>query len=149
MRLRAHRRRGFALLEAVLVTSIFLMLVFGMLDLGLGVFRRNTLSQAARQLARQAVVHGSLSNSPWGTSTYGPVAASDTNAIATTLQPYLVGMNPADVTVTVAWPDGGNEPDQDRRVRVTLSTTYQPTMGFIFGSQTLTLTAVSTMYIAH
>jgi Flp pilus assembly protein TadG len=154
MRLRPEnrKRRGTSLVETALVMVVFLTLILGTLDLGLGVFRNNTLSQAARQLARQAVVHGSLSQevtTPWGPSTYGPVAANDTGAIATALQPYLVGMDPANVTVTVTWLDGGNAPDQDQRVRVTLSVPYQPMMTFIFGNPTYTLTATSTMYIAH
>jgi Flp pilus assembly protein TadG len=151
MRLRPEnrKRRGTSLVETTLVIVVFLTLILGTLDLCLGVFRNNTLSQAARQLARQAVVHGSLSSSPWGPTAYGPVPANDTGAIATTLQPYLVGMDPANVTVTVAWPDGDNAPDQHSRVRVTLSTPYQPMMTFLFGNPTYTLTTTSTMNIAH
>jgi Flp pilus assembly protein TadG len=151
MRLRPEnrKRRGTSLVETSLVIVVFLTLILGTLDLGLGVLRNNALSQAARQMARQAVVHGSLSSSPWGPGAYGPVAASDTGAIATALQPYLIGMDPANVTVTVTWPDGGNAPDQGNRVRVALSTPYQPMMTFLFGNPTYTLTATSTMAIAH
>ena len=151
MRLRPEnrKRRGTSLVETSLVIVVFLTVILGTLDLCLGVFRNNTLSQAARQLARQAVVHGSLSSSPWGPTAYGPVAANDSGAITTALQPYLVGMDPADVTVTVTWPDGGNAPDQGCRVQVALSTPYRPTMTFLFGNPTYTLTATSTMPIAH
>jgi Flp pilus assembly protein TadG len=151
MRLRPawRKRRGTTLPEAALVTTVFLTLCLGMLDLSLGIFHYNTLSQAARQLSRQAAVHGSYSSSPWGTTTYGPVAASDTGTIASTVRSYLVGMDPSAVTVTVSWPDSSNAPDQDSRVQVTLSTSYTPMLTFIFGSPSLTLSATSTVRIAH
>jgi Flp pilus assembly protein TadG len=151
MRLRPEKRKrpGASLVETALVMVVFLTLLLGMLDLGLGVFRNNILSQAARQTARQAVVHGSLSSVPWGPSTYGPVTADDNGAIATALRPYLVGLDPSTVTVQVAWPDGGNAPDQDCRVRVTVSTPYRPMMTFVFGNPTYTLSATSTMPVAH
>ena len=58
-------------------------------------------------------------------------------------------MDPSTVTVQVTWPDSGNAPDQNCRARVTVSVPYQPTLAFIFGNMTYTLTATSTMYIAH
>ena len=39
--------------------------------------------------------------------------------------------------------------DVDDRVRVSISTDYQPMMAFIFGNPTFTLQATSTMQIAH
>ena len=60
-----------ALCEAALTLFMFITLVLGMLDLGLWVFRYHTLAQTARQLARLAIVHGSLADrlSRWGPET--------------------------------------------------------------------------------
>ena len=47
--LETKKRRGAALVEAAIITSLFLTLVFGMLDLGLILFRMHVASEAARQ----------------------------------------------------------------------------------------------------
>src|SRR5438552_3651889 len=66
-----RRRRGASALEAALTLSILITLVLGMLDLGLWVARQQMLAHAARQIARQAVVHGSLADKlgKWGPTT--------------------------------------------------------------------------------
>jgi Flp pilus assembly protein TadG len=54
-----HRRkhgRGQSLVEFGLVLPIFLLLVFGIIDLGRAVFAYSTLNSAAREAARIAVV---------------------------------------------------------------------------------------------
>ncbi len=50
------RGRGQALVEFALVLPIIVLLVLGLLDLGRAVFSYNTLSQAARQATRTAMV---------------------------------------------------------------------------------------------
>jgi len=75
---------------------------------------------------------------------------SDSNSkssdyIANAIRPYLAGI-PGDVTVTVQWMNGNN--NVERGVQVTLSTTWQPTMLFLFGN-TINLRASSRMPIAH
>jgi hypothetical protein len=135
-----------------MVMTAFLTLVLGAIDLGTAVFRQHVLTQAARQGARAAIVHGSLApaswkGGPWGTTTYGPVAASTSSPQAQAVASYLGGMNPADVQVTMTWLDSSNVAES--RVTVTLTTTWTPLMGFIFGSPSTTLTGASTMQIAH
>ncbi|HEX9092432.1 MAG TPA: TadE/TadG family type IV pilus assembly protein [Coriobacteriia bacterium] len=51
---RSPRVRGQGLVEFALVLPIFLLLLFGLLDMGRGVYSNNTLSQAAREAARLA-----------------------------------------------------------------------------------------------
>jgi Flp pilus assembly protein TadG len=140
------------MVEAALIVTVFLALVTGTIDLAVGVFRQHVLTHAARQGVRQAIVHGELAPSSWkggkwGPTTYGPVAANDSNPKAQAIAPYLAGMDPANVQVTMTWPDGNNEVES--RVTVTLTTTWTPVMGFVFGSRTVTLSASSTMRIAH
>ena len=58
---RIHRRtrgsRGQALVEFSLVIPIFLLLLIALFDLGRGVFAYNTLTNAAREGARMAIVN--------------------------------------------------------------------------------------------
>jgi Flp pilus assembly protein TadG len=142
------RRRGAAMAEAAIVLSVFLTLVIGTIDLGLGVFYQQVVSHAARQGVRQAIVHGK--NAPPKMTAWGPApysAAGDSgDAIPTAIRPYLSGLNPSNVTVQVNWIDGDN--DLEKRVRVTVSTTWTPMLLGLLGGQK-TLTASSTMPIAH
>lgn len=160
VRRRRGVRRGATIVEMAIVLLTFLTFVLGMLDLALGVARYNSLAHAARQGARQAIVHGSMANrlGAWGPAAAGPFAlgasppsivlpSTDARDIAAFIQPTLVHFNPAEVTVAVSWPDGGNQFGQP--VRVTLSAPFRPMMTFIFGNPTITLTAESTMIIAH
>ena len=66
--------------------------------------------------------------------------------IATAINPYLAGLDPAQVDIQVQWIDGSNEIES--RVRVTISTTWTPFMLALLGGQK-TLSASSTMPIAH
>src|SRR5437867_11102723 len=117
------RRSGAAVVEATIVLGIFFTLVFGMLDLGLGLFRQNLLSEAARQGARQAAVHGSLAPSSWNGGPWGP-ATIDTTADATGVplvdaaRPFLVGFDLAQTHIKAEWIDGSNGVED--RVRVTV-----------------------------
>jgi len=141
-------RRGTSMVEMAIVLPVFLVLVFGMLDLAAGVFRYNMLAQAARQGVRQAIVHGSLADrlGPWGPAAYSSTGA-DGHAIADVVRPSLATLDPAEVTLETEWLDGNNELNQP--VRVTVSAPYQPMMTFIFGNPSITLRATSTMPIAH
>ena len=154
-------RRGAALVEAAITLSAFLILVLGMLDLGIGVLRYNTIAEAARTGARAAIVHGSLATqelSPWDDT-----AAK--NEITTLITPLLnaVGIPVTSDTVAVLHTDrsvanGGdantttNDPGISTAgdtVTVTVGAPFTPLMTFIFGGSTITLTAKTTMVIAH
>ena len=137
------------MLETALVLMVFLTLVLGMVDLGIGVFRHHQVAQAARQGARRAIVHGSLADrlGPWGPDAYAAPAAEDDHPIAAVIRPSLVGMDLDEVAIEVTWPDGGNQ--MQDRVRVLVTAPYRPVITFIFGNPTITLRGESTMYIAH
>jgi Flp pilus assembly protein TadG len=53
----AHRSHGQALVEFALVIPIFLLLLVALFDLGRAVFSYNTLTNAAREGARMAIVN--------------------------------------------------------------------------------------------
>jgi Flp pilus assembly protein TadG len=142
-------RRGAVLVEGAIVLTVFLFLILGTLDLGLATFRYNSLSQAARQGARQAAVHGALATSAmgnWGPTSYSGTA-DDGSVYAQAVSPMLAGFNLSNVSITVQWIDGGNAVQQ--RVQYTVSTTYTPTITSLFSNISYTQSAASTMPIAH
>ena len=153
IRLRAHSRRhcrrGAAMLETAISLLAFLILLFGMLDIGVAVIRHHLLTHAANAVCRQVIVHGSLATKlgVWGPGSYSGTASSAT-PISTTAANHLAGLDTSQVTVRVDWIDGGND-RRDQRVRVILSMPYQPIATFIFGNPRFTLSATAVMPIAH
>jgi Flp pilus assembly protein TadG len=143
-----RRRRGASLAEGTLVLMLFFTLVMGMIDLGIMTTRSQSLAQAARSGAREAIVRGEFADvlGHQGPTAYSG-AASDSNPIAVAVRRQLLAMNPANVRVNVTWPDGNNH--FGSRVRVTAAADFTPMMTFIFGSPTWTLTGSSEMHIAH
>jgi hypothetical protein len=136
------------MVEFAVVVLVFVTLVLGMLDLGYGVFQYHIVAEAARQGARQAIVHGGLADrlGPWGPASYSG-AGSDTHPLAEAVRPYLVGLDPNEVTIEAVWLDGGN--GLDERVQITVGTPFRPIMTFIFNDPAFNLEATSTMRIAH
>src|SRR5437870_2687181 len=56
--------RGEALVEFALALTVFLMTVFGTMELGIGIFRYNMLSDLAQEGARWAAVRGARTTDP-------------------------------------------------------------------------------------
>lgn len=142
-------RRGVAIVEAALVLGVFLTILLGGLDLAIAVLRNNTVSEAARRLARAAIVHGESSASihtPWGPVAFAGTADEDT-VFADAIRDILVVVDPADVQIQVDWPDGGNAIGD--RVEVVVWTEYEPLIPSLFGADPYTLQATSTMRIEH
>jgi Flp pilus assembly protein TadG len=136
------------LAEGAIVVTVFLVLVFGTIDIGIAVFRHSTISNAARQGARTAAVHGALANQKgvWGTAT-ATVAATANDPKADCVRPLLGGCNLSATNITMEWPQNSNA--ITKPVRVTVTTGFNPIMTFIFGNPTFTLSASSTMPISH
>jgi hypothetical protein len=130
--------------------SVFVTLMLGAVDLGYGVFRHHILAHAARQLTRQAIVHGALAER---TGVWGPESistkASQTGPIPDAIAASLVGWDLDEVEIQVEWMDAGNDARLGHRVRVAMTAPYRPIMTFIFGNPSITLTATSTMAVAH
>jgi Flp pilus assembly protein TadG len=145
--LKAARRRGAAMIETAFILIPLLILTVGLLDFAVGVYRYHILSEAARQLARNAIVHGQFADrlGQWGPATYTG-AANTSNTIANTVRPYLVGIDPAAVSITLEWPETTNE--VEKSVRTTLTTAFHPLFTSWFGSS-IALRAQSEMKIAH
>lgn len=56
--------RGQAMVELALVLPLFLMLLFGIIVLGIGVFYQQQITNAAREAARYASIHSATSRCP-------------------------------------------------------------------------------------
>ncbi len=142
-------RRGAAAVEGAVVIGVFLVVLFGMLDVGMAVLRQNTLSEGVRRLARAAIVHGSIArdtSTAWGPATLSGLA-SDGSGPAATIQPILIAMDASRVTFMLEWLDGDTQPDH--RVRATLTYEHVPMVPLILGTAPINLSASSTMRIAH
>src|SRR6185503_7377339 len=85
--LRRHdRSRGQALVELALALPVLLLIFMGLFDFGRAVFAYNSLSNAAREGARVAIVDQTVTGGV-------PIGATEASNQATGL-----GLNPADVT---------------------------------------------------
>lgn len=147
--LESHARRGATLVESSFVLGVLLTVLFGMFDVGLAVMRQNTLTEAARLLARSAIVHGALASpqsNRWGSGTIQTTGA-DGSPPAAVVRPLLLTMDPSAVNLGLRWLDDDNQPGH--RVVATLSYQHQPMIPFILGSGPINLSATSTMRISH
>ena len=55
--MKRHRSRGQSLVEFALVLPVFLLILMGIVDFGMAVYKFNGVSQAAREIARVTSVH--------------------------------------------------------------------------------------------
>jgi len=153
MRRPRRHRRGATVLEMSLILMAFLVLTMGMLDLGVGVFRYHILAQAARHVARRAIVHGDMATvlGTWGPATIDVTGNSTgvplVDGSRDGVKPMLVGCDLAQTHIHVAWSSGSNS--FDAPVKVTVTAPYHPIMLFIFPNKTITLSASTTMQVAH
>jgi len=142
------RRHGVAAVEAAVVLTTFLVVLFALFDVAVASARSNALSESACRAARTAIVRGKKSPAA---SRLGPTAWSGTAAgshvISQAIRPLLITMPPGQVQVRLTWPDGGNAIGQ--RVRVEVSYRQQNSVPFVFGSAPWPLHASSTMRIVH
>jgi hypothetical protein len=68
VRIVGRDNRGQALVEFSLALCVFLLLLFGVVDLGRGIYQFNGVSQAAREIARVTSVHRGANCPPTCTS---------------------------------------------------------------------------------
>jgi len=142
-------RGGATIVETAIVLGVFLLILLASLDLGLAVLRRNTLSEAARRLARSASLHGvraAPERTVWGPAPYVGTAG-DGSEYADAVDDILVTMNEADVSLSVVWLDGDNRTGD--RVRAQLEMTHRTIVPGLFGPGGLRLRSASVMRIEH
>jgi Flp pilus assembly protein TadG len=85
-------RNGQAVAEFALVLIPFLFLLFGVFDLGRGVYQFNAVSEAAREIARVTIVHPYTTCCTLGSS-------SEAQAVIQTQKAVVPGLTDAGVTI--------------------------------------------------
>jgi Flp pilus assembly protein TadG len=98
MRLQRETRSGTTLVESAVVYPFVILMIFGLMIGGLGVFRYQEMSSLARRAARYAIVHGQQ----WAQDT-GNTAATPTDIYNNAISPYLVILNPANLNYSVSY----------------------------------------------
>ena len=132
------RERGQALIEFALVVPIFLILVFGIVDFGMGLKAWITITNAAREGARVGAIHASAGT---GGTFASPTACSGvdedadpatvasrgcTTAAALEKDQVMLGVDGADPT--------GLNPGGSVKVKVTYDYEYITPLGNFIGS---------------
>lgn len=146
---RASPRRGATVVESAILLPVLILVLFAMLDLGLAAVRYNSLAEASRRIAREAIKHGSLSaewSDMWGTAEYSGNAADGSDFVAP-VKGMLPTMNDEHVSVEVTWPDGDNSPRD--RVRVETEYEHDSLIPGLFPWGPLELQSVTTMHIVN
>jgi hypothetical protein len=125
---RAVRRevRGQGLVEFALVIVVFLVILMGIVDFGMAVYKFNGVSQAAREIARVTSVHpcatpGALSCAPGG--------SAETQGVIDTQKGLIPGL--ADPTITCIDQEGAvvapNPCDfSQHSIQVEITAPYRP-----------------------
>ncbi len=132
------RPSGQTLGEFAQVATVFLLSLFAIVEMGIVIYRYTTVSMAAREAARYAVVHSPGSENPAGSGNF-PLTVQQ---FAVNFAPFLSTTN-----VTVSYPTDPNLPQQqDALVTITYNYTQQiPFMSAV----PLTLTSSSQMLLSQ
>jgi len=108
-----RNERGVTTVEFALLSVPLFLLVFGVIDFGLGIWTYNNLSQAVTQGAREAIVRGAQSTlgQPGGPGNGGPgrsvsvtcAESPPASSIAGQVCTYAHPLDSAKLTVTITW----------------------------------------------
>ena len=130
------KARGQTALEFAMVASVFLLLLFGIMQMALTVYNYNTVCSAAREAVRYAIVRSPTSPNPATTAQIQQIAINT-----------AAGLNTSQLTIAVSWPADANLPTQtDARVKVSYQ--YQLQIPF-FSPVTMTLASTSQMLVSQ
>ena len=138
--------RGQALVEFALVSIVFFIFLFGMIDAGRAVWNYNTLAQATREGTRYAIVHGSDSTDPSGPGSENYTAPDSDTMVTDQVEKFGGGLNPSRLTVRAEWLDDSNRAGS--QVTVTSEYEFEPIFNFL-GLVSFTMTSSSTMEITN
>ena len=142
-------RPGVAALECAIALPALLLLLFAILDLGLATMRSNSLAEAARRIARAAVIHGSEAPAiigTWGPGEFNGTAADGASVVGPARE-MLLTMRVEEVSIRVTWPDSGNAPRD--RVHVEIKYTHKPLVPGLSSWGPLNLRSFATMRIVN
>lgn len=130
------RLAGQATVEFALSASLLLLLLFAVIEMSFAVYNYNTVSSAAREAVRYAIVH-----SPTGPN---PVSTSEIQQVAINYAPAL-NLQPSDITVS--WPADPTLPSLDDAM-VAITYKYKLQAPFL-SPVTLTFSTTSRMLVSQ
>ena len=162
------RSRGQALMEFALAAPVFLVMLFGVVDVGRIIWATTAVNSAAREAARYAIVHGGTTADPCPVGPAGPDtnpkpalscvysswSAQPKQYIYDTAQGAAIGVGPSP-TVTACYGVGctGNADTDDNArgnpVTVVVSSQLNLFAASLLGMSTFTVTGTSTMVVNH
>ena len=134
------------MVEFALVAPIFFLLLFGIIEGGRFIFFYETLSNATREGARYAIVHGANSSCPSGPMANPPLDCYDApgDNIVDRVAETAFGALGTSLSVTPRWPDGSNSIENSVNVAATYTyNTIVPLIPF----PAITIEAESTLVI--
>lgn len=157
------RGSGQALVEFALVAPILLVFIFGVLDLGRGIYTYSVVSDVAREGARYAIVHGNLAPGD-GMAASGPSTTDPSGG--TTVIPaskaVAFGIDPSQLIVGVCWGSGctvSNDcttatstalsPGTNVPVVVRACYRFQPFTGALLHINSISLAAQASLAVTH
>lgn len=159
-----RRDRGQALLEFAVVLPVFLAIFFGIVDFGRVVWANNSLTNAASEATRFAIVHGGNDNTPCPvgptlrTTPASPSCTYPTSpskqAIVDVATGYAIaGGNPIAVAVCYGVGCTGNADTgtnaRGTPVTVVVSSTVTLFTPSLLGMRSFSVSGVSTMLVNH
>jgi len=104
-----HRcRRGAVTVESAIVYSVAMLLIFGLLVGGMGMFRYQSVAHLAREGARFASTHGGKYQQDGYPQKTGVPAISNSDDLRTYLLAQANALDSSKLTVTVSWTGAGN-----------------------------------------
>ena len=167
---RQRPARGQALVEFALILPVFVFLMVGVFDLGHVVWANNALSNATREAARFAIVHGGSESTPCpvgpadaslalpAASESCPFPSPSKQAIKEEVANWLIGMSQS-ATVSVCYGNvtscvgdvdaSGATNVRGTQVTVTVTATVGLAAPELFGLGPFSLSASSTMLVNH
>lgn len=129
------RQRGQATIESAFALLVFFPVLFAIVEFGHLIYTYNYVHYMARDATRYASVRGSTSG-----------RAATSASIETYVRDQAIAMDPAQLTVTTTFPDGGNAPGQ--AVKVTVSYPFPAIVSWVLPAST-TVTSASQMIILY
>lgn len=143
---RPAARRGATMVETAIILSVLFLILFGIVNGAVAVFRYQQCAHAAREGSRWAAVH----NTEYAFDTgKPPCTAADVRNTA--VLPQTIGMDPNAVQCDVVWNQSNkpyhveivNNADVYRQNMVSVTVSYTWNAGVVFGPLTVSSTSVS------
>jgi Flp pilus assembly protein TadG len=144
--LNRSRRSGATAVEIALVYPPLLLFTFGLIVVGLGIFRYQETAALAREGARWACVHGGQ----WATEQNLGTLTTSTDVYNNAILLHAAGLDTSKLTYSVTWDDSGQMPTytsgaSSKTNKVTVTVNYSWVPELYLGSMTLSSTSETTV----